>query len=213
MKKRVLVSIMLVTLAVILLGGTGMVMARTQAQQHTTPLAQLVLQPSDLPGDNVNYYVEKVEEDRFPGDPSPVNIPLKTEGFLEAYAMGAFYPFALRNSDSPGGAFVLNVVYQYQDEAQARQALEQQLEWFNSADIAPDARIEPLDDRLFIDAAKIQGRAFELTYSQEGRIWSTYWLFGVKDSFLVLLMVDGLPDPATQEVFGTLVTKVIQRQE
>jgi hypothetical protein len=211
MNKRVLVSIMLVTLTIILLGGTGMVMARTQAQQ--TPLAQLVLQPDDLPGDNVNYYAEKVEEDRFLGDPSPVNIPLEAEGFLEAYAADAFYPVTLRNSESPGGAFILNIVYQYQDEAQARQALEQQLEWFNSADIALDARIEQLDEHLSIDAAKIQGRAFELTYSQEGLIWNTYWLFGVKENVLVFLMVDGPPDPATQEVFSTLATKVIQRQD
>jgi len=213
MRKRQLlpVSIVFLTLSIII-AGSAVALARDQGQPET-PLARWVLQRSDLP-DSEAYYAKQVTDDRFPGPVCPVNIPLQVEGLLEGYEMGAWYPFTLRHGVSEGqqgGAYVLNVVYQYQDEAKAVAALERQLEWFHWRDIAVDAKAEPVSyDESLAAANDVRGSAMRLTYSQEGQTWVIYWFFGVKGDILMLLMVDGLPDPATQDVFDTLVAKIVQ---
>ena len=217
MKKRYLLSVSTVFLTLsIIIVGSAVAVARNQGQPET-PLAQRVLQRNDLP-DNETYYAEQVTDDRFPGSLSPVNIPLQVKGFLEGYEMSAWYPCVFRGEagkefakDGQGGAFVLNVAYRYQDKDQAATALKQQLEWFNKQDIAVDAKANHMGyDESLAAANGMHGRAMQLTYSQEDQTWVTYWFFGIEGDTLTLLMVDGLPDPATREVFDTLVAKIVQ---
>ena len=218
MKKQYLLSVSTVFLTLsIIIAGSAVAVARNQGQPET-PLAQQVLQRSDLPDSEV-YYAEQVTDDRFPGPLSPVNIPLQVEGFLEGYEMSTWYPCVFRGEagkelakDGQGGAFALNVAYRYQDKARAEVALERQLEFFKQEDLPADVRVEPVDYNEFLATANdMYGHAMLLTYPSEGTTWVTYWFLGVKGNILMLLMVDGLPDPATREVFDTLVTKIVQR--
>lgn len=219
MKKRYLLSglTVLMILSIIIAGSTVVALARSHGQTET-PLAQQVLQRSDLPDSEV-YYAEQVTDDRFPGPLSPVNTPLQVKGFLEGYEVSTWYPCVFRGEagkelakDGQGGAFVLNVAYRYQDKTQAEAALEQQLEFFNQEDLPADVKVEPLDYSEFLATANdMYGHAMQLTYSQEDRTWVTYWFLGVRGNTLMLLMVDGLPDSATEGVFNALTAKVIQR--
>jgi len=215
MKKRLLwLATVFLVLSIIIAGSSVAALGRGHGQPEN-PLARRVLQKSDLPEDSQGYYAEQLTADRFPGPPCPANIPLQVEGFLDGYEMNAWYPFVLQDSVSQGKqsvAFVLNVVYQYRDKVQSATALERQLEWFHKQDIAMDAKAEQAGyDESLAAANGVHGSAMQLTYSQEDHNWVTYWFFGVEGDTLMLLMVDGLPDPATQEVFDTLVATIVQR--
>nr|HID14406.1 hypothetical protein [Anaerolineae bacterium] len=219
MKKRHLLPVSIVFLALsIIIAGSVVTLARNQRQPET-PLARWVLQRSELPKNSEAYYAEQVTDDRFPGPLSPVNIPLQVEGFLEAYEMSAWYPCVFRGEaakelvkDGQGGAFVLNLVYRYRDSGQARAALERQLKFVQQQDVPVDVKVESADyDESLTAANDVYGRAIRITYPSEGITWVTCYFFGVKRNILMLLIVDGLPDPATQDVFDTLVTKIVQR--
>ncbi len=205
MKEQKLLLVFVLIVTIVFAGSVAL--AAGSSDRGDPPLAQQVMQKSDLPEQSQAYYTKAVTEDRFPGPLCPVNIPLQTEGFLRAHEASAWYPFsvnksALRNAvqDEQGGAFILNVVYEYQDEAQAAAALEQQLEWFHRGDIAADAQVETVNDNTI-----------KLTYSQKGQTWVTYWFFGVKGNTLKLLMVDGSPVSTTHEVFDSLRSSLVQR--
>lgn len=213
--KKQLVWLVTVSLALSLIIVSSAVALAKNYGQPENPLAQLVLQKSDLPQHIQGYYTEQLTDDRFLGSSCPANIPLQVEGYLRGYEMNAWYPFSLQDDISQGkqsGAFVLNTVYQYRDKDQADMALNLQLEWFNRQDIAVDAKANRVGyDESLAAANGVHGSAMQLTYSQEDRTWVTYWFLGVRGNTLMLLMVDGLPDPATEEVFNTLAAKVIQR--
>lgn len=210
MKKQVLrwVSVFLL-LSVVAVGAIT-----TLASNHRQ-LGQRVLQKNDLPQGS-QYYAERLTQDRFLGEPFPANIPLQSKGFQDGYEVSAWYPLVLQNSSSDvnqGSAFILNVVYQYQDAVQATTAFEEQLKWF-SADSAvlSSFTVEPLYyDQALDNVYGLRGSAWQLTYSQEGQTLVNYWFLGVKENTSILLMVDGLPDPATRQVFDTLMPKVMQR--
>ncbi len=217
MKKRFLSSMLAMSLILsIIIAGSAIALARNQ-EQPVSPLAQQVLQRDDLPNSQ-GYYAEEVTEDRFPGPSSPVNTPLQAEGFLEGYEASAWHPYTLQEEvneelvkDGQSGAFVLNVAYKYQNKSQAEAAFEQQIAFFDQK-LPTDFKVESVDyDRSLATANGMYGHATRLTYPSEGITWATYWFLGIKDNTLMLLMVDGLPDPATQEVFDSLVTIVVQR--
>ncbi len=214
MKKRFLWLATVFLALSITIAGSVVALAKSQRQPEN-PLAGQVLQKGDLPQDSEGYYAGQLMDDRFPGPLCPVNIPVQVEGFLGGYEMNAWYPITLRDGNlqgKQGGDFVLNVVYQYQDKVQAAEALERQLEWFHKQDIAMEAEVHQLDyDESLATANGMRGSAMQLTYTQENQTWVTYWFFGIKGDTLRLLMIDGLPDPATREVFNALTAKVIQR--
>jgi hypothetical protein len=213
MKKR-LVRLAMISLVLLITGGSMVVLARN-IEQSKDPLARRVLQKGDLPQNIQGYYTEPLTDDRFPGPSCPASIPLQFEGYLSGYEMSAWYPFNLQETTAQskqGGLFILNIAYQYHDKDQATRALERQLKWFNRQDIAMNAQVTHVGyDESLAAANDVNGSAMQLTYSQEDQAWVTYWFLGVKDNTSMLLMVDGLPDPATQEVFDSLVTIVVQR--
>jgi hypothetical protein len=208
MKKQLLrVALVFLVLSTVVAG------AITVSADNHRQLKNRVLQRGDLPQDS-QYYAEGLTQDHFPGVLSPVNIPLESEGFQNGYEVNAWYPLILQDAISEikqSNAFVLNVVYQYQDEAQAAAALKQQLEWFHKDNITMSALVEQVDYDKSLDVAYgIKGNAFQLTYSQEGLTLVNYWFLGVKENTVILLMVDGLPDLATREVFNSLMPTVMQ---
>ncbi|HUV73490.1 MAG TPA: hypothetical protein VMW79_04210 [Anaerolineae bacterium] len=220
MNKRVLwLAAAFLVLSVMIAGYSVVALGKSHGQPEI-PLARRVLQKSDLPQDSEAYYAKQLTAHRFPGSPSPVNIPLQVEGLLDGYEAGGWYPITLQDSVLQGklqrkqaGAYALSVVYEYQDEAQAATALERQLEWFHKeGNIAVDANAEQAGyDESLAAANGVRGSAMQLTYSQEGLTWVSYWFFGVEGDTLMLLMVDGLPDPGTHEVFDILVATIVQR--
>jgi len=110
--------------------------------------------------------------------------------------------------------YVLNTVYQFQDEAHAAAALEQQIEFYEKSDVPEDVRIVPVSyDTSLAFRKGVQGRAYAVRYPSDGTYWESYYFLGVQGNMLVFLMVDGLPDPATESAFNALVTKMIQRQD
>jgi hypothetical protein len=220
MKKRHVWSAAVFLVLSVVIAGSSLVALGKSHGQPENPLAQRVLQRSDLPQDSEAYYAEQLTADRFPGSPCPVNIPLHVEGFLDGYVAGGWYPLTLQDSVLQGklqgkhaGAYVLSVVYHYRDEVQAATALQRQLEWFHEeGSLAVDAKVERAGfDESLAAANGVQGSAMQLTYSQEGLTWVSYWFFGVEGDTLMLLWVDGLPDPATHEVFDSLVATIVQR--
>lgn len=220
MKKRLLwLATAFLVLSMMIAGCSVVALGKSHGQPENA-LAGRVLQRSDLPQDSEAYYAEQLTAHRFPGSPCPVNIPLQVEGFLDGYAVDAWYPLTLRDSVLQGKlqreqsvAFVLNVVYQYRDEVQAATALKRQLEWFHKeGNLAVDAKAEQAGyDESLAAANGVRGSAMQLTYSQEGLTWVSYWFFGVEGDTLMLLMVDGLPDRGTHEVFDILVATIVQR--
>jgi hypothetical protein len=144
---------------------------------------------------------------------------LQVEGFVDGYMAGGWYPFTLEDSvlqdkleRKQTGAYVLSVAYQYQDEVQAATALERQLDWFRQeGNMAADAKAQQIGYDEFLAASGVQGSAMEVTYPQEGLTWVSYWFFGVEGDTLMLLWVDGLPDPGTHEVFDLLLSTLVQR--
>jgi hypothetical protein len=220
MKKRLLwLAAAFLVLSIMIAGPSVVALGKSDGQPEN-PLAARVLQRSDLPQDSEDYYAEQLTADRFPGAPCPVNIPLQVEGFLDGYVADAWYPFTLQDGVLQGklqlkqaGAYVLNVVYRYRDDVQAATALERQLEWFHDErSIAVDAKAKRAGfDESLAAANGVRGSAMQLTYSQEGLTWVSYWFFGVEGDTLMLLWVDGLPDPGTHEVFDSLVATIVQR--
>ena len=221
MKKRLLwLGAVFLVLSIMIAGSSvvALVALGKSDGQPENPLARRVLQRSDLPQDSEAYYAEQLTADRFPGSPCPVNIPLQVEGFLDGYVASGWYPLTLQDSVLQDklqrervGAYVLNAVYQYRDEVQAATGLERQLEWFHQeGSIAVDAKAERVGyDESLAAANGVRGSAMQLTYSQEGLTWVSYWFFGVEGDSLMLLWVDGLPDPGTHEVFDTLVATAV----
>jgi len=222
MKKRLLsLAAALLVLPLMVAGCSVAVLGETRGQPEN-PLAGRVLQRSDLPEDSEAYYAEQLTAHRFPGSPSPVNAPLQVEGFQDGYVAGGWYPFALEDGGlqdklerKQAGAYVLSVVYQYQHEIQAATALQRQLDWFRQeGNMAVDAKARQVGyDESLAAANGVHGRAMEVTYSQEGLTWVSYWFFGVEGDTLMLLWVDGLPDPGTHEVLDLLVSTLVQRSE
>ncbi|HEM62639.1 MAG TPA: hypothetical protein ENO24_10145 [Chloroflexi bacterium] len=220
MKKRLLsLAAALLVLLLIVASCSVAVLGETPGQPEN-PLAARVLQESDLPEDSEGYYAEQLTAHRIPGSPSPVNIPLQVEGFQDGYVAGGWYPFTLEDrvlqdklERKQTGAYVLSVAYQYQDEVQAATALERQLDWFrNEGNMAADAKAQQVGyDESLATANGVHGRAMEVTYSQEGLTWVSYWFFGVEGDTLMVLWVDGLPDPGTHEVFDLLLSTLVQR--
>jgi hypothetical protein len=220
MKKRHLWSAGVFLVLSAMIAGSSLVALGKSHGQPENPLARRVLQKSDLPQDSEAYYAEQLTADHFPGSPCPVNISLQVEGFLDGYVAGGWYPLTLQDSALQGklqrnqaGAYVLSVVYQYRDDVQAATALQRQLEWFHDeGNMAVDAKAERAGFDEYLAATNgVQGSAMQLTYSQEGLTWVSYWFFGVEGDTLMLLWVDGLPDPGTHEVFDSLVATIVQR--
>jgi hypothetical protein len=223
MKKRLLwLAAVFLVLSIVIAGSSAVALVALGKSdgQAENPLAGRVLQRSDLPQDSEAYYAEQLTADRFPGAPFPGNIPLQVEGFLDAYAVDALYPLTLQDRVLQGKlqrkesvAFVLNVIYRYRDDVQAATALRRQLEWFlEEGSLAVDAKAERAGfDQSLAAANGVQGSAMQVTYSQEGLTWVSHWFFGVESDTLMLLWVDGLPDPGTHEVFDSLVATIVQR--
>lgn len=220
MKKRLLwLAAALLVLPVVAAGSSVVAWGKSHGQPEN-PLARRVLQKSDLPEGSEGYYAEQLTADRFPGSPCPVNIPLQVEGFVDGYVASGWYLLTLQDSALQGklqrrqaGAYALSVVCQYRDELQAATALERQLEWFHKeGNIPAHANAEQAGyDESLAAANGVRGSAMQLTYSQEGLTWVSYWFFGVEGDTLMLLWVDGLPDPGTHEVFDKLVATIVQR--
>lgn len=219
MKKRLLWLGAVFLVLSVMIAVSSVALGKSDGQPEN-PLAARVLQRSDLPPDSQADYPEQLTADRFPGAPFPLNIPLQVEGFLDGYVADAWYPFTLQDSVLQGKlqrkqtvAYVLNVVYRYRDEVQAATALQRQLEWFHEEGIyGGDAKTERAGyDESLAAANGVQGSAMQVTYSQEGLTWVSYWFFGVEGDTLMLLWVDGLPDPGTHQVFDSLVATVVQR--
>ena len=220
MKRRHLsLAAALLVLPLIVAGCSVAVLGETRRQAEN-PLSGRVLQRSDLPEDSEAFYAERLTVHRFPGSPSPVTVPLEVEGFLDGYVAGVWYPFTWEDGGPQGklegketGAYVLSVAYHYQDELQAATALQRQLDWFHQeGNIALDARARQVGyDESLAAANGVHGRAMEVTYSQEGLTWVSYWFLGVEGDTLMLLWLDGLPDPGTHEVFHLLLSTLVQR--
>lgn len=222
MKTRNLCLLAACLVPLLMVAGCSVVEMGESHGQPENHLARRVLQESDLPEDSEAYYAEHLTVYRFPGSPSPVNIPLQVEGFLDGYVAGGWYPFTLQDSvlqDKPErkqtGAYVLSVAYQYQDEVQAAAALQRQLEWFQQeGTMAADAKAQQIGyDESLAAASGVQGSAMEVTYTQEGMTWVSYWFLGVEGDTLMLLWIDGLPDPGTHEVFDLLLSILVQRSQ
>lgn len=183
------------------------------SQTPEDPLARRTLQLADLEGAEAMYRESITTTEGFPGPLSPANLPLRAGGFLAGYRVGA--PCTVRLSGGQQGiVYVLNTVYQFQDEAQATAALEQQIEFYEKSDVPEDVRIVPVNyDTSLAFRKGVQGRAYTVQYPSDGVYWKSYYFLGTKGNMLVFLMVDGLPDPATERVFSVLAAKVIQRQD
>jgi len=184
------------------------VVSSTTIFANRKSLENRVLQKEDLPRGS-QYYAEPLMQEHFYGVLTPVNIPLQNKGFQKGYAVNAVYPVALQDDYleiKTNSAFVLNIAYQYQDEAQALTVFEQQIQWFLKDNITVSGNVERIYYEKSLESTfDIKGSAYQLTYMQEGLALVNYWFLGVKENTVILLMVDGISDSATRHVFDSLL--------
>lgn len=210
-QRFLLISVLTLVLSVITVASVPALGRGSQTPED--PLARRALQLADLEGAEAVYRESITSTEGFPGALSPANLPLQAGGFLAGYRVGA--PCTVQLSDGQQGmVYVLNIVYQFQDEAQATAALERQIEFYEKSDVPEDVRVVPVNyDTSLAFRKGVQGSAYAVRYPSEGVYWESYYFLGIKGNMLVFLMVDGLPDPASERVFNALAAKVIQRQD
>jgi hypothetical protein len=179
------------------------------------PLAPRALQAADLKGEGAERIHRQSISGReaLPGPLGAHNLPLQATGFASGYRVAA--PCAVRLSGGQQGMmYVMNIVYQFQDESQAAEAFEQQLEFYEDSKLPEDVGVVALShDASLASQIGLQGRAYAVRYPSEGIHWESRYFLGMKADTLVLLMVDGLPDPAAERLFDALAARVVQLQE
>jgi hypothetical protein len=208
----------LVVILALLLSVVAVASALALGQSSPTsedPLARRALQSADLEREGAEgIYRESISgPEGLPGPPAPHNVPLQAAGFVAAYRVGAPCTVGL-SGGRQGIVYVLNTVYQFQEESQAAAAFEQQLRFYENSGLVEDAAIVAVDyDTSLASRIGVQGRAYAVRYASEGIYWETRYFLGVKADTLVFLMVDGLPDAATERLFETLGAELIQLQD
>ena len=223
-KQRILLIAALLVLSILVVASA----AALAKGPKPPPPEQQVLQKDDLPEDARIAVERRVTSASFRGPEAPANVPLQAEGFLEGYRFDAWYPCILQSHDGQSMVYVLHIVYQFQDKAQAAAALERQLAFYENYKRTPEyVKVDAVDlDETFIARNGVSGKAMRVEYSvalvdgadqpaplHQGDDYETYYFHGVKGDTLIFLMVDSFhpPDPATREVFDDLVPKVVQR--
>jgi hypothetical protein len=106
-----------------------------------------------------------------------------------------------RADDSSGVVYVMNAVYQFETPSQASREHEVLL--------ARMAREAPVPREMLYDGTMeggMEAKAIGFVASEGDAV---YWLFGVKEQYLHLLMVNGLDDDATRAFFEATMAKVL----
>ncbi len=222
-KKRwlllILVAVLLSSL-VITFGSVG------AEEQPPLPLEQQVLRKEDLP-EGAIMQVDPQRITNLPGPLSNVNVPFQSEGFLAAYNADALYFSDLKNGQSAAD-YVISIVYQFENSAQAKAAFQRQLE-LHAEHVKPGYFEQ---DTIELDIPiTTRGRDTSLTrvirdrYSldnddnlvplHKGFDLETYYFYSVKGDTVMLLMVDAFhtPDPVSRQILEDLATKMLQRRK
>jgi len=169
-------------------------------------LKNLLLRGEDLPG---------TAPDDFGGDYwEPAALPLPDvpdeEGFLPSLAQqeapaAAFQVEGPRVTERQDGSsavvYVLNAVYAFETPGQASSGYEGLLAELASE---PLGSVETLYDGTTEGGMEARAAKFEGLEAD-----AVYWLFGVKEQYLQVLMVNGLDDDATKAFFEATMTKVL----
>lgn len=213
-------------LFVLLLFGIGLASAIAQKpQDNKAILKQAVLQENDFPKNPANYAfsADEVKAGDFHGDTSFITTPFQAEGFLDAYRISGWYPFALQNNVSAkefsNGAFVSNIAYLFQNSTQATKAFEQQIEQFNSgqreaaaAGYTKGTQVLKNTKTEDVTYGNVQGKLIEIEYIEDNINLTVHYFVGVANNRLLFLMADGVSDPVTQDVFQALVKTLVNNQ-
>jgi hypothetical protein len=117
--------------------------------------------------------------------------------YREVYSVGAVV------GSGNYSAYVGNFLYRYKDPVQAKAAADLWIKWILQS---PQGKL--LDIGLQYPNSDMSGRA-AMALGSEGDV--IYWLVGTKGHVLILLMVNGMPDLPTQEIFKALATRVLER--
>jgi hypothetical protein len=208
----------LIVILALLVSAVAVACAPALGQRSPTsedPLSRRALQSADLDreGAEAIYWGSISGPEGLPGPPAPENLPLQAAGFVEAYRVGAPCTVGL-SGGRQSIVYVLNTVYQFQEEGQAAAAFEQQIRFYENSGVVEDAAIVAADyDTSLASRIGVQGRAYAVRYASDGAYWETRYFLGVKANMLVFLMVDGLPDAATERLFEALGAKLIELQD
>lgn len=221
-RQKTLLFLVLALVGLSLVGGVAL------AQGMGKGPDQWVLQKSEWP-EGARIMSKPLEDHDFSGPPSLVNIAMQAEGFGKGYIVEGEYPCEFRNEavrelvvEGPGVVGVLNIAYQFHKSAQATAQIEQAVGFIKQAAEREDvnqnqANIEYLElDSLVGDGSlaadsKMQGRVVRATWVEGDVEFVSHVFFGAQDRIFVFLAVHGFSDPTTQEVFETLLPKLLQR--
>jgi len=202
---RLMFSISVVTLLIVLVSGS--VLALTPRQpQAARPLSELALQPDELPQGSKRLGAGPITADDVSHPLNNSNLIIGAKGSPEARALLFKYTEAYKVEDvvwdGQYSAHVGNYLYRYANTAQA-QAVAQALIESNQ-----DHSGAFVYDKAKTESSSVHGRAMRFVGTEGDAI---HWLVGVKDNTLILLVVNGMSTPSTQQSFETLVALVLKR--
>jgi hypothetical protein len=158
-------------------------------------LRDLLLREEELPGTAPEGDDWEPETIRMDGEDWVRDIA-RSDGCLEALKVEGFRQM----EEGEGGVYVWNGVYRF---ATAQQAREQYEELLTRDALASG---EPLYERIADGGMEATTMAFT---GSEGE--AIYWLFGVEENTIHLLMVDSFGDEAAREVFNAAMSRVLRR--
>lgn len=117
--------------------------------------------------------------------------------YEEAYAVeaGAW--------DGQYATYIGNYLYRYADSAQAEAAANELIKF-----VLQDPQGKPLDIGPQMTDSGTRGQT-AMTIDLEGS--AIYWFAAAKGRTLILLMVNGMPVPPTQEAFEALAIRILQK--
>jgi hypothetical protein len=180
----------------------------SESEDSAAYLKDLLLRQDELPGTPTN------DADADDWEPTPLPLPgvqyeedwvanlARNDGCVGAFQVQG--PHVPEQADGSSAlVYVMNAVYQFETPGQASREHEALLA--RMAREAP-ASLETLHDGT--TAAGMEAKAIGLVASEGDAV---YWLFGVKEEYLHVLMVNGLDNDLTKTFFESTMAHVLTR--
>lgn len=203
-KLIILAAIVMVAVVITL----GLMLSPVQAQGEPS-LAELALKADDLnrspeiSGSRLIRSAPSFADDAAQPLSRRYKSPAAPSEFAPLFDYGEAYVVGAVVGSANYSAYAGNYLYRYMDSAQAKAAADQ---WIKLVLQSPRSKL--LDIGLQSPNSDMRGRT-AMIIGSEGDV--IYWWVGTKGRTLILLMVNGMPDPSTQKTFEALATRVLQR--